>query len=123
MVELRPEGAEAGAAGLMLAAVGRDATEVELDAVDAGLMKLFHLARPKAQALRKGAPGEAAAAAQAAAGLPPDERERLVTLLWQLGGGESQALGAAAEAFGLSPERVAALRLAPRRADPGKDGA
>lgn len=103
--------AQAGAAGLMLAAIGQDATEIETDAVDAGLMKLFMLPRPKAQALRKEAASDPGVAASDAASLQTDERERLIGLLWQLGG-EGAVLTAAGEAFGMTQERLAALRPA-----------
>ena len=117
---------ELGAAGLIVMAAHRDgvSTEVERQEATAALMKLLHLPGPKAAALRADAEaaeaaglGEAALAAAAAA-LPADEREQLVTCLWSLSrlGPDDAAttvLSAAAAAFDYAPERMTALR--PRR--------
>ncbi|MBB4658453.1 hypothetical protein [Parvularcula dongshanensis] len=101
----------AGAAGLLMMAVGgEDATEIERDAVDAVLMKLFLLTRPKTAQLRAEAEGaDAESAAEAARVLDADEKERLVSALWQLGG-DGEAMRAVQTRFGLSEERLAALK-------------
>lgn len=116
---------ELGAAGLMVEASQRDGayTEVERQGVASALMKMFHLPGPKAAALRAQAEalqaesttvmGFAAAAAQ----LPGDDRDQLVAALWSLTQSdgsvapmEQQVMGTVAEAFGLSRERLGALR-------------
>ena len=103
--------ARAGAAGLLMSSVGgEDATEIERDAVDAVLMKLFLLTRPRTAQLRADAAGAPVEdAARAAAALDADEKERLIGALWQLGG-DGEAMRAAQDGFGLSDERLAALK-------------
>ena len=109
---------ETGAAGLLLAASGEDArTEVGRQAVAGALMKLLHVPRPKAAALRAQAEAlmaEGAGAerlAGAAASLPADDRDRLVGQLWGLADDAGTlALAAVRDAFGLTEERLAALR-------------
>ena len=114
---------EVGAAGLLIVAAHKDgvSTEVERQQVSAALMKLLHLPGPKAAALRAEAERfeeDAVVFAQAAADLPPDEREGLVTALWSLSeAGPDDApnlvMDAVADAFAVSPERLAALRPVP----------
>ena len=111
---------ELGAAGLVAAASRRGgvATEVERQAASAALMKLLHVPGPRAAALRAEAEkldADEASLAAAAAGLDPDEREQLVGTPWTLSldgpdDGPNTVLSAVADAFGLSPERLAALR-------------
>ena len=116
---------EDGAAGLLIEAAQREGglTEVERDLVDAALMKLFRPTNPQAKERRLAA--EAAQArnttamtfAAAAAQLPPEKREQLVTHLWAVAdsdastsGMERELMGTVETVFGLSRERVAALR-------------
>ena len=114
-----------GAAGLAVAAGQRGAyTEVERQRVTNALMKLLHLPGPKAAALRVQAEklrddGVALDGfAGAAAGLPPDDRDALVTMLWTLSrpGGASDAayghpvLDVLGVAIGMDADRLAALR-------------
>ena len=116
---------ELGAAGLMVEASQRDGayTEVERQGVTSALMKLFHLPGPKAAALRAQAEALQAESttamgfATAAAGLAPDDRDQLVAALWSLTRSdgsvtpmEHQVLGTVAEVFGLTRERLDALR-------------
>ena len=116
---------EEGAAGLLIEAAQREGglTEVERDLVDAALMKLFRLTNPQAKERR-----DAAEAAQtksttsmtfaaAAAQLSPEKREQLVTHLWAVAdsdgstsGMERELMGTVETVFGLSRDRVAALR-------------
>lgn len=116
---------ELGAAGLMVEASQRDGayTEVERQAASAALMKLFHLPGPKAVALRQQAETAQAQSttamgfAAAAAGLAPDQREQLVTILWSLTDSDGSAepfereiLGAVGTVFEMSRDRLDALR-------------
>ena len=116
---------EVGAAGLLIEAAHRDGafTEVEQDLVTAALMKLFRLTNPKAKALREEAASAQAASttsmtfAAAAKGLPADLREGLVTQMWtvadsddDLSGMEREVMGTVQTMFGLSRERLLALR-------------
>ena len=118
-------GPEAGAAGLLIEAARREGglTEVERDLVDAALMRLFMLTNPKAKALRveaEAAQARSATAmtfATAAGALPADQREQLVTHLWAIAGSdgstspmERELMGTVVTVFGLSRERVRALR-------------
>lgn len=116
---------EVGAAGLMVEASQRDGayTEVERQGATSALMKLFRLPGPKASALRAQAEALQAESttvmgfATAAAGLGPDDRDQLVQALWSLTQSdgsvramEHQVMGTVAEVFGLSRERLDALR-------------
>ena len=118
---------EEGAAGLLIEAAQREGglTEVERDLVDAALMKLFLLTNPKAKALRveaEAAQAKSATAmgfAAAAKALPPDQREQLVTHLWAVADSdgsnsamERELMGTVETVFGLTRERVRALRAA-----------
>ena len=117
--------AELGAAGLMVEASQQSGayTEVERQGVAGALMKLFRLPGPKATALRAEAEALQAQSttvlgfATAAADLAPDDRDQLVTMLWSLirsdgsvTATEHQVLGTVATVFGMSRERLEALR-------------
>ena len=111
------------AAGLLIAAARKDGTltEVERQSVTAALMKLLHVPGPKAASLRaeaERAEADEASLARTAAALDPDDREQLVAALWALSRGApddapTTLMDSVGEAFGLSPERVAALRPRP----------
>ena len=110
---------ELGAAGLVIMAGHRDgvSTEVERQEATSALMKLLHLPGPKAASLRAEAERfeeDGDAFAEAASAMPPDEKEQLVTCLWTLMGPVPEArpplLDSVGRAFGLTEERLAALR-------------
>ena len=116
-----------GAAGLLIEAARRDGryTEIEADLVTASLMKLMHVPKPEAAAMRRAA--EAAQEksttvmgfAAAAAGLPTDEREQLITAIWAITTSddhrsqmERELLGTVSEVFEMPRARIDALRPA-----------
>ena len=125
--ELPPLSPEAGAAGLLIEAAQREGglTEVERDLVDAALMKLFRLTNPRAKEMRAAAESAQAASATAtgfaaaAAQLPQETREQLITHLWAVADAdnmntqvERELMRTVETVFGMDRARLLALRPA-----------
>ena len=114
-----------GAAGLLVVAAHRDGryTRIETDVANAALMKLFHIGRPDAEALRVQAEEELFEGqrsfmtfAVAAKALERDDQEALITHLWRLVAsddettGENVLISAIRDALGFTRAQAEALR-------------